>query len=207
MCSVVSLSWVRGRRRDLVPHISMISIFLINSARINASMHTAHAPSKICRSMGWVGSGFFSYRQITLRGGNDSADKNSKASSCPYCNKVHSLRDSCRAQRVAQTRAAQGRRTMDGWALLSVMREAKVGTPKGLSEYGWGSASYDAEPSMEGWKGDFVVLGIETSCDDTAAAVVESSGRILGESKRTQDQIHAAWGGEWLLVSCQSSLG
>ncbi|EKX40405.1 hypothetical protein GUITHDRAFT_75532 [Guillardia theta CCMP2712] len=48
---------------------------------------------------------------------------------------------------------------------------------------------------MEGWKGDFVVLGIETSCDDTAAAVVESSGRILGESKRTQDQIHAAWGG------------
>lgn len=28
---------------------------------------------------------------------------------------------------------------------------------------------------------DFTVLGIETSCDDTAAAVVRSDGTVLGE--------------------------
>lgn len=39
------------------------------------------------------------------------------------------------------------------------------------------------------------MLGIETSCDDTAAAVVHSNGTILGESKRTQDELHAKWGG------------
>ena len=44
-------------------------------------------------------------------------------------------------------------------------------------------------------EGDFCVLGIETSCDDTAAAVVHSNGTILGESKRTQDELHAKWGG------------
>ena len=44
-------------------------------------------------------------------------------------------------------------------------------------------------------EGDFCVLGIETSCDDTAAAVVHSNGTILGESKRTQDELHANWGG------------
>ncbi|KAJ1625278.1 glycoprotease family-domain-containing protein, partial [Pavlovales sp. CCMP2436] len=41
----------------------------------------------------------------------------------------------------------------------------------------------------------FIVLGIETSCDDTAAAVVRSDGVILGEAIAKQDAIHAEWGG------------
>jgi len=49
--------------------------------------------------------------------------------------------------------------------------------------------------SSRSQEGDFTVLGIETSCDDTAAAVVHSNGTILGESKRTQDELHAKWGG------------
>lgn len=40
-----------------------------------------------------------------------------------------------------------------------------------------------------------LVLGIESSCDDTGVAVVTPSGRILGESLATQADIHAAWGG------------
>ncbi|KAL4426695.1 hypothetical protein ABPG77_004751 [Micractinium sp. CCAP 211/92] len=40
-----------------------------------------------------------------------------------------------------------------------------------------------------------LVLGIESSCDDTGVAVVSTSGRILGESLATQADIHAAWGG------------
>jgi hypothetical protein len=34
------------------------------------------------------------------------------------------------------------------------------------------------------------VLGIETSCDDTGCAVVDSSGKILGEALNSQQQIH-----------------
>ena len=39
------------------------------------------------------------------------------------------------------------------------------------------------------------ILGIETSCDDTAAAVVRSDGTILGESVKSQHEVHAKYGG------------
>jgi len=39
------------------------------------------------------------------------------------------------------------------------------------------------------------VLGIETSCDDTCAAVVDASGAILGEARMSQHHIHSAHGG------------
>lgn len=39
------------------------------------------------------------------------------------------------------------------------------------------------------------VLGIETSCDDTGCAVVDSSGKILGEALNSQQQIHLNHGG------------
>jgi len=41
----------------------------------------------------------------------------------------------------------------------------------------------------------FTVLGIESSCDDTGAAVVRSDGVILGESLASQSHIHEEWGG------------
>lgn len=40
-----------------------------------------------------------------------------------------------------------------------------------------------------------VVLGIETSCDDTAAAVVRGDGVVLGEAIASQAAIHGPWGG------------
>jgi hypothetical protein len=39
-----------------------------------------------------------------------------------------------------------------------------------------------------------LVLGIESSCDDTGAAVVTSDGEVLGEVLATQADIHAPWG-------------
>ncbi len=39
------------------------------------------------------------------------------------------------------------------------------------------------------------LLAIETSCDETAAAVVEDGRRILSNVVSTQFEIHAAWGG------------
>ncbi|XP_076348739.1 threonyl-carbamoyl synthesis 4 isoform X2 [Tachypleus tridentatus] len=40
-----------------------------------------------------------------------------------------------------------------------------------------------------------VILGIETSCDDTGAAVVDADGNILGEALHSQLQIHLEHGG------------
>jgi len=47
-----------------------------------------------------------------------------------------------------------------------------------------------------GWKGTMKpVLGIETSCDETAAAVVDGEGRILAETILSQLAEHAPFGG------------
>lgn len=40
-----------------------------------------------------------------------------------------------------------------------------------------------------------LLLGIETSCDDTAAAVVRADGIILGEAVASQSEMLAQWGG------------
>ncbi|HEX6173169.1 MAG TPA: tRNA (adenosine(37)-N6)-threonylcarbamoyltransferase complex transferase subunit TsaD, partial [Candidatus Binatia bacterium] len=40
-----------------------------------------------------------------------------------------------------------------------------------------------------------LVLGIETSCDDTAAAVLLHGRTILANVISSQDQIHGAYGG------------
>lgn len=51
-----------------------------------------------------------------------------------------------------------------------------------------------AERIRDGLRG-CTVLGIETSCDDTAAAVVRGDGVVLGESVASQHALHAEWGG------------
>lgn len=38
-----------------------------------------------------------------------------------------------------------------------------------------------------------LVLGIETSCDETGAAVVDETGGILGESLHSQKHVHLRW--------------
>uniref|UniRef100_A0A8C6DCD0 N(6)-L-threonylcarbamoyladenine synthase n=1 Tax=Moschus moschiferus TaxID=68415 RepID=A0A8C6DCD0_MOSMO len=40
-----------------------------------------------------------------------------------------------------------------------------------------------------------LVLGIETSCDDTAAAVVDEAGNVLGEAIHSQTEVHLKTGG------------
>ena len=39
------------------------------------------------------------------------------------------------------------------------------------------------------------VLGIESSCDDTGAAVLDGLGNVLGEALASQEHIHREWGG------------
>lgn len=45
------------------------------------------------------------------------------------------------------------------------------------------------------WKKPFTILGIETSCDDTCAAIVNSEGKILGEEQASNPNVHEKWGG------------
>lgn len=45
------------------------------------------------------------------------------------------------------------------------------------------------------WRNPFTVLGIETSCDDTAAALVRSDRSVLAECVASQYAVHAPYGG------------
>src|SRR5690242_3567291 len=40
-----------------------------------------------------------------------------------------------------------------------------------------------------------LTLGVETSCDDTAAAVLQDGTKILSNIVSSQDQVHGAYGG------------
>ena len=39
------------------------------------------------------------------------------------------------------------------------------------------------------------VLGIESSCDETGAAVVDDAGRVLADVVQSQVEVHAPYGG------------
>jgi hypothetical protein len=67
-----------------------------------------------------------------------------------------------------------------------------------------GSSSLAARAAMDAPRPK-LVLGIETSCDDTGAAVVTTDGRVLGEAIATQTEIHAPWG-EPLVTGWRESL-
>ena len=45
------------------------------------------------------------------------------------------------------------------------------------------------------WDGLAVILGIETSCDETAASVVSADGQILSNVVASQADLHARYGG------------
>lgn len=55
--------------------------------------------------------------------------------------------------------------------------------------------SFEAKSGLPDRTKPFLVLGIESSCDDTGAAIVRSDGMILGESLASQKEIHEQWGG------------
>lgn len=51
-----------------------------------------------------------------------------------------------------------------------------------------------------------LILGIETSCDDTAAAVVVNGTEVLASIVSSQDTIHAAYGGVVPELACRSHI-
>ena len=57
------------------------------------------------------------------------------------------------------------------------------------------SSSYDPIWPPPGKDPRLVVLGIESSCDDTGVAVVRGDGVVLGQALTSQSEIHAPFGG------------
>ena len=52
-----------------------------------------------------------------------------------------------------------------------------------------------------------LILGIETSCDETSASVVKDGGEILSNIIVSQDEIHAPYGGVELYVFWNNKIG
>ena len=51
-----------------------------------------------------------------------------------------------------------------------------------------------------------LVLGLESSCDETAAAVVEDGGRVLSSVVASQESLHAPYGGVVPELACRAHL-
>ena len=56
----------------------------------------------------------------------------------------------------------------------------------------WPPAAYNRRQAMDD---PFLMLGIESSCDETAAALVRADGSILASEIASQMEVHAAHGG------------
>ncbi|KAF5839064.1 glycoprotease family-domain-containing protein [Dunaliella salina] len=69
------------------------------------------------------------------------------------------------------------------------------GPPKAFFRRRACSAVQASPPQQHPLSRPKLLLGIESSCDDTGAAVVTSEGRVLGEDIAGQADIHAPWGG------------
>lgn len=57
------------------------------------------------------------------------------------------------------------------------------------------AAASDSPSHITNANAEHIVLGIESSCDDTGVAIVTSGGRILGEAIASQEDVHKHWGG------------
>lgn len=51
-------------------------------------------------------------------------------------------------------------------------------------------ASARLRVSTGAWRDDVVVLGVETSCDDTGVAVIRGDGHVMGEALQSQTEVH-----------------
>ena len=92
-----------------------------------------------------------------------------------------------RRQGVAEKHA---RSSISSWqARVSDCRSA----PKLLSEAGRGRAPHDLVP--ERGRDDMIILAIESSCDETAVALVRDGREVLTDQVFSQADLHAIYGG------------
>ncbi|MDQ4143875.1 MAG: tRNA (adenosine(37)-N6)-threonylcarbamoyltransferase complex transferase subunit TsaD [Actinomycetota bacterium] len=65
-----------------------------------------------------------------------------------------------------------------------------------MSELAWPEPRTEVQPqTINDWDDDTLVLGIETSCDETSAAVVRGGRQILSNVVASQTELHGEYGG------------
>ena len=82
--------------------------------------------------------------------------------------------------------------------LIGLAKAVDRGDGKYLATYrpgGVDGKSFQALSGLPDRTRPFTVLGLESSCDDTGAAIVRSDGTLLGEALASQSEIHEQWGG------------
>ena len=99
---------------------------------------------------------------------------------CRRCARSLHLRS---ALRIAAGLPANQRRLCGGLVGAKHIRAGKLRLlVRRLSEIASSSACV--------WREDAVVLGIESSCDDTGVAVMRGDGTLMGEALQSQAEIH-----------------
>jgi len=78
--------------------------------------------------------------------------------------------------------------------LLRPRRRATT-TAKGIASDAGEYSTEEEKMHLKSLPKNAFILGIETSCDDTAAAIVTKSGHVVSQAIRSQVSIHEEWGG------------
>jgi len=82
----------------------------------------------------------------------------------------------------------------DDGILLRPRRRATT-TAKGIASDAGEYSTEEEKMHLKSLPKNAFILGIETSCDDTAAAIVTKSGHVVSQAIRSQVSIHEEWGG------------
>jgi len=82
----------------------------------------------------------------------------------------------------------------DDGILLRPRRSATT-TAKGIASDAGEYSTEEEKMQLKSLPKNAFILGIETSCDDTAAAIVTKSGHVVSQAIRSQVSIHEEWGG------------
>ena len=82
-------------------------------------------------------------------------------------------------------------------AMTTLRREMSIGKPKGYFNSKYLPYKLDTHclSGLPDTSKPFLVLGIETSCDDTGVSVVRSDGRVLSNVVFSQHSLHSKFGG------------
>ena len=94
-------------------------------------------------------------------------------------------------------------RRLSAWRIHSLFSSGHCISFSTISERGQFIQDFGGVIQFPNLKNDFIVLGIETSCDDTGLALVRSDGTVLASELKSQFQIHHEHGGIMPLLAAQ----
>jgi N6-L-threonylcarbamoyladenine synthase len=110
------------------------------------------------------------------------------------CSRVHKRIDSSCCRHLSTASSANEAARAKRKAKIGLAKAIDRGLPNVVTYDPFRNTTFSALSGLPD-RSPFLVLGIESSCDDTGAAVLSSDGKILGEALAKQNEIHQEWGG------------